>query len=164
MHLQKVRNPRLSALKGIAVVLGIFAAIFAVSIITGLIAPLIGGTASAVIFWGAGALIALWTMRRFILCYSYGLGPNVLRIAFAYGRYERVMTDVYFNNILNAGSLEDMRTRYPDARVTRASLSACPIPTLALAVRDDGKPAIYLLQPDDTIRAALEEVAKKNRK
>lgn len=164
MHLQKVRNPRLSTLKGIGVVLGIFAAIFVVSIITGLITPLIGEIPAAIIFWGVGILIALWTMRRFILCYSYGLGPNVLRIAFAYGRYERLMTDVYFNNILNAGSLEDMRARYPDARVTRASLRACPIPTLALAVRDNGKPAIYLLQPDDTIRSTLEEVAKKNRK
>lgn len=164
MHIQKVRSPKLNALKGVGVVLGIFAAIFVVSIVTELLTPLIGGIASAVVFWGVGALIALWTMRRFILSYTYGLGPNVLRIAFSYGRYERVMTDIYFNNILNAGALDDMRARYPDARVNRAALPACTIPTLAVAVRDNGKSAIYLLQPDDTIRAKLEEVAKKNRK
>lgn len=164
MHLQKVRSPRLSALKGLGVVLGIFAAIFAVSIVTGLLTPVIGSIAATVAFWAAGLLIALWTMRRFILSYTYGLGPNVLRIAYAYGRYERVMADIYFNNILNAGSLGDMRTRYPNARVNRATRPACAIPTLAVAARDNGAPAIYLLQPDDTIRAAIEETARKNRK
>lgn len=164
MHLQKIQNPRLNTLKGIGVVLGIFAGILAVSIVTELLAPFIGGIASAVIFWGAGALIALWTMRRFILSYTYGLGPNVLRIAFSYGRYERVMTDIYFNNILNAGSLDDMRARYPGARVNRATRSACTIPTLAVAARDNGKPAIYLIQPDEVIRATIEETARKNRK
>lgn len=164
MHIQKVQNQRLNALKGIGVVVGIFVAIYAVSIVTSLLTPAIGSLAASIVFWAAGILIALWTMRRFILSYSYGLGSNVLRVAYAYGRYERVMTDIYFNNILNAGGLEDMRARYPGARVNRATRPGCAIPALAVAVRDNGATAIYLLQPDETIRAALEETARKNRK
>lgn len=164
MHQQKIRSPRLNILQGLGAVLGILAAIFAASVITTMLIPLIGNTAATIIFWGVGVVTALWTMRRFVLSYTYVLGPNVLRISFAYGRYERVMNDIYFNNIFNAGSLADMRARYPSARVNRATRPACAFPELAIAVRDDGKPAIYLLQPDETIRAALEEVAKKNRK
>lgn len=164
MHIQKVQSPRLSVLKGIGAVTGIIAVIFAASVITSLLVPLIGSMGATIIFWAVGVLAALWTMRRFVLSFSYGLGPNVLRVAYAYGRYERVMTDIYFNNILNAGSLEDMRARYPNARVNRATRPACSIPELAVAARDNGVPAIYLLQPDDVIRAAIEETAKKNRK
>ena len=164
MHQQKIRSPRLNILQGIGAVLGILLVIFAASVITSMLIPLIGNTAATILFWVIGVGTALWTMRRFILSYTYVLGPNLLRISFAYGRYERVMNDLYFNNILNAGSLADMRARYPSARINRATRPACPFHELALAVRDDGQPAIYLLQPDETIRAALEEIAKKNRK
>ena len=164
MHQQKICSPRLNILQGLGAVLGILAVIFAASVITSMLVPVIGNTAATIIFWAIGVSVALWTMRRFVLSYTYALGPNVLRISFAYGRYERVMNDLYFNNILNAGTLEDMRARYPSARVNRATRPACAFPELAIAVRDDGKPAIYLLQPDETIRETIEDVAKKNRK
>ena len=164
MHLQKVQNRKLSPLKGLCAVLGIFAALFALTFITQLLIPLVGEAFSSLLFWGLGALVALWTMRRFILTFSYGLGSNMLRIAYAYGRYERVMVDLYFNNILNAGALSDMRSRYPSARVNRATRPACDIEHLAVAARDNGVISIYLLQPDPVIRSTLEEVARKNRK
>ena len=164
MHLQKIRNRKLGALKGLGVVLAIFAALFVVTFITQLLIPFIGEGPSSLLFWGVGALIALWTMRRFVLTYSYGLGTNVLRVTFAYGRYERVMADLYFNNILNAGALDDMRARYPNAKVNRATRPGCEIEHLAVAAKDNGVVSIYLLQPDGVIREKLEEVAKKNRK
>lgn len=164
MHLQKIRNRKLGALKGLGVVLAIFAALFVVTFITQLLIPFIGEGPSSLLFWGVGALIALWTMRRFVLTYSYGLGTNVLRVTFAYGRYERVMADLYFNNILNAGALDDMRARYPNAKVNRATRPGCEIKHLAVAAKDNGVVSIYLLQPDRVIREKLEEVAKKNRK
>lgn len=164
MHLHKVRNRPLTTLKGIGVVLALVGVILLDSLITGLLIPWTGELVCAILFWGIGILVALWTMRRYVLTYSYGLGPNLLRVAFAYGRWERVMSDIYFNNILNAGSLEDMRARYPDARVNRATRPGCEIPSLAVAARDNGVTAIYLLQPDDIIREKLEETARKNRK
>ena len=163
MHLQKVRNRPLKAIQGLGVVLGIFAALFLLTFITQILTPFIGELAASVIFWGLGALVALWTMRRFVLTYSYALGSNLVRISHAYGRYERVMVDLYFNNILNAGTLDDMRARYPGARVNRATRPGCDIEPLAVAARDNGVTAIYLLQPDDVIRPVLEETARKNR-
>lgn len=164
MHLQKVQNRKLSVLQGLGAVLGIFAALVALTFITQLLIPLIGEGPSSLLFWGLGALVALWTMRRFVLTYTYGLGTNMLRIAYAYGRYERVMVDLYFNNILNAGTLSDMRARHPNARVNRATRPACDIEPLAIAARDNGVVSIYLLQPDSKIRETLEGVAKKNRR
>ena len=164
MHLQKVRSRKLGALKGLGVVAGIFAVLFALTFITQILIPFIGEGWASLLFWGLGALVALWTMRRFVLTYSYGLGTNMLRVTFAYGRYERVMVDLYFNNILNAGTLSDMTTRYPSARVNRATRPGCDISPLAVAARDNGVTSIYLLQPDEVIRAKLEEVARKNRK
>jgi len=164
MHLQKVRNQPLKALQGLGVVLGIFAALLVLTFVTQLLIPLAGELAASLIFWGLGVLAALWTMRRFILTFSYGLGTNVLRIAYAYGRYERVMVDLYFNNIRQTGDLDALRARYPNARVNRATRPGCPIPTLAVAARDNGVTAIYLLQPDEIIRKALEDAAKRNNK
>lgn len=164
MHLQKVQNRKLSALKGLGVVAGIFAALVVLTLLTQVLSALVSELAGSVIFWVGGIAIALWTMRRFILTYTYALGTNMIRIAYAYGRYERVMVDLYFNNILNAGTLDEMRDRYPSARVNRATRPACDLEPLAVAARDNGATAIFLLQPDSVIREALEEVAKKNRK
>lgn len=164
MHLHKVQNPPIKPLKGLAVVVGLIAVIVAANLLSQLIAPLIGNVPAAIAFYGVGVLAALWTMRRYILKYTYLLESNILHITFAYGRYERSMADIYLNNILNAGSLEDMRARYPNARVSKATRPACPTPALAIACKDGGSPAIYLLQPDEVIRETLEEVARKNRK
>ncbi len=164
MHLHKVQNPPIKPLKGLAVVVGLIAVIVAANLLSQLAAPLIGNVPAAIAFYGFGVLAALWTMRRYILKYTYLLENNILHITFAYGRYERSMADIYLNNILNAGSLEDMRARYPSARVSKATRPACPTPALAIACKDGGSPAIYLLQPDEVIREKLEEVARKNRK
>lgn len=160
MHTQKVQNPPLKAIQGIGVVAGVVAALFLGSVLAALLTPLIGSTLASVAFWALGIAVALWVMRRFVLTYTYDLGPNLLRISFSYGRYQRDMADIYFNNILNAGDLQDMRARYPNARVNRAVRPGCPLEPLAVACKD----AIYLLQPDPEIRQVLEAHARKNRK
>lgn len=161
MHLHKVQNQPLKPAKGFAVVVALIAAIVAVNFLTQLLAPLIGGLGATILFYGFGILAALWTMRRYVLKYTYLLESNILHITFAYGRFERSMADIYLNNVLATGSLEDMRARYPNARVARATRPACPIPTLALACKYGGSPAIYLLQPDEEIRKALVDAARK---
>lgn len=160
MHLQKVQNRKLSAAKGLLVVLGIFAALFVLTLISQLLSALVSELAGSILFWGGGVGVALWTMRRFVLTYTYALGTNMMRICYAYGRYERVMTDLYFNNILRIGTLEDMRARYPDARVNRATRPTCPHESLAVVARDNGAPAIFLLQPDEEIKNALIAVVR----
>lgn len=164
MHLQKVQNPPLNALQGGLVVVGLVAAIVVDSLVFRLLAPLLGDTASTLLFWAVGLLIALWTMRRFVMGYSYGMNGSTLRITFSYGRYERLMMDVYLNNVLYTGTLDQMRSRYPNARVRRAIRAKCPIEPLAVAHRDGDSAAILLIQPDETIREALETAARNRKK
>lgn len=164
MHLQKVQNRPLKTLQGIGVVAALLAVLLVLTFVTQLLIPLTGELVSSILFWGCGVFIALWTMRRYVLTFSYGLSASLLRVSYAYGRYERVMSDIYLNNILNAGALDDLRARYPNARVNRATRPTCPIAPLAIACKDDGRVAIYLLQPDEKIREVLMETAKKNRK
>lgn len=164
MYQHTVRNRKLSPLQGIGVVALLLAAVFADSLLTKLIAPLTGDGAAALVFWALGILLALWTMRRFVLAYSYSLNSNMLRITYAYGRYQRAMAEIYLNNILSAGALEDVRRRYPDARVSRATRPTCPLEPLAVACRNNGRAEIFVLQPDEKIRQVLMERAKQNRK
>ena len=51
-----------------------------------------GFTAGIIV--GLGVLLALWTMRRFVLSYSYAMNANLLRITHAYGRYQRPMAEL----------------------------------------------------------------------
>ena len=163
MHLTKVSPPKLSPLKGLLAIACIVAAIIADWFLAQAIGLLLGQTAVAVAFWGVGMVVALFAMRRYVLSYSYIMSGTLLRISFAYGRYERVMTDIYFNNVLFAGSVEDAKRRYPGARVNKAYLKRAPLGTMAIACRDNGKPTIYVIQPDDVIRERLSATGKKKK-
>ena len=165
MHQHKVRSRPLSALQGIAVVLGVVAAGLVDALLANLLSRVAPALVSTTVFWGLGAVLALWVMRRFVLSYSYILSSSLIRVSYAYGRYERVMTDIYRNNILACGTLEEMREHYPGAKVNHADLKGCDLPTLTVACRDDGKPALYVLQPDEEIREAiLKSVPAKKKK
>ena len=160
MHLHRVKNNPLKPLQGLLTVLLLVGAVLLDSLLFSLITPLLGEGNAALMCWVLGVLIALWTMRRFVLTYSYGLSSTLLRICFAYGRYERTMEDIYLNNIVFAGTPEAVRAKYPSARVHRAVRPGCPIPHYAIAYRNDGRICIMLLQPDDKIREALLAAAK----
>ena len=155
MHLQKVTNPPLKPLQGLLAVFGLLAALLLDSALCRLLSLAVGDAISAAVFWIVGIVIALWAMRRYVLAYSYGLTSKLLRVTFAYGRYERLMLDLYLNNIVLAGAPDDVKRRYPDARVQRAVCSRNPLEVLAIAHRDNGRISILLLQPDSTISATL---------
>lgn len=161
MHQQTVKNPPLKAWKGVLVVVGLLAALLLISTAVQLLTPLIGGTLSAVLFWGLGAGVALWTMRRYVLAYSYAANSNTLQITFAYGRYRRLMEEIYFNNMYRSGDLDALKKRYPGARVHRATRPGCEYPEFSVAYRNNGKTDIIVLQPDETLKAILIENTKK---
>lgn len=164
MHQQIVKNQPLKTWQGLLVVVGIIAAILLDSLITGLITPLVGGAIAAVFFWGAGILVALWTMRRFVLSYSYVLSGTALKITHIYGRYQRPMEDVYLNTLLACGTPEEMRKRFSGARVSRAVRPKCDLEHFAIAYTSGGNTRILILQPDETIREALTQRARKKGK
>lgn len=163
MHQQTVKNPPLKAWQGILVVVGLLAALFLVSALVQLLAPVIGNSLSALLFWGLGIAVALWTMRRYVLAYSYAANSNTLQITFAYGRYRRLMEEIYFNNLYHTGTLEEMKKRYPGARVNRATRPGCEHAELAVAYRNNGKTAIIVLQPDEILRQTIIDHIKKKK-
>ena len=156
MYVQKVRSPAMGALRGIAVVLGIVLAVFVDLYLTRLLTLLLPEPVCGALFWVIGIAIALWALRRYILCYSYAVTDSLLRISYAYGRYERLMSDLYFNNMSCFGPVEEVKKRYPNARVDRATRPGCPLEPMAIACRDGGQTRIYIIQPDDTVRAKLD--------
>ena len=163
MHLQKIRR-RTTALQGILAILAAVAAVALDGFLTSRLRPLLGGPIAAALFWIVGVVLALVMMRRFVLSYAYLLAPGMVRVSFAYGRMERLMLDLYLNNVRYIGTLEEMKKRCPGARVTRATLPDAAYAPLAVAHRDDGKMAILLISPDDEIREALEKTVRARKK
>lgn len=163
MYRQLNRRPPIKGLRGLLVVLGIVAAVWLDSMLAQLLAGL-NELVAAVLFWGLGALVALYVLRRFVMGYSYAISSTLLRVSHNYGRYERLMEDVSLNSIVCSGEPESVAKRCPDARVRRAVLRQNPAPAFAVAYRDDGKIRILHLQPDERVRAALEAAGKNGKK
>ena len=161
---QRVRNQPLSGLRGIAVVLFCFLFVVADSILVTLLSPMIGDALSSLIFWAIGIAAIMWLMWFFVLAYVYTADSTKLCITRAYGKRQRMAEEIYFNNILYSGTLEQLRARYPNARVRRATRRQCTIEPLAIAYRDGDKVAIYVLQANEEIRPLLLSAAKGKRK
>ena len=153
MHQQRVQNPKLKPLIGFLVIVGIVAAVLLDSFLAQLLTALVSEKVAAIVFWALGLCIAMFVLRRFVLSYSYLLSGSVLRVSHAYGRYERLIDDVYLNTLVAFGSPEELKRRYPDARVQRAVL----LETRAVVYRNDQKLSMILFQPDETICKTLEE-------
>lgn len=162
MHQHRVQNPKLNPVKGLLVVIGLVAAVMLDSYLAQLLTAFVSELVAAVAFWGVGVLIALYALRRFVLAYSYQLSASLLRVSHAYGRYERLIEDVYLNTVVAAGSPEELTRRYSDARVHRAVMKGCGLETFAIAYRSDGRTQLFVLQPDEKIREALIAAAKRN--
>jgi LPXTG-motif cell wall-anchored protein len=96
MHQQTVKNPPLKFGKGILAVATLMVMVIADSVLTQMLEPWLGAGTAVVIFWALGALIAMYAMRRYVMSFSYAANSNMLQITFAYGRYRRMMEEIYF--------------------------------------------------------------------
>lgn len=161
---QKVQNPPLKPLRAMGVVIGIVAVLVIDSYLCQLLSLVVASGTATVVFYAVGVLVALWVMRRFILSYSYAMNDTVMRIAFNYGRYQRLMGDIYLSNLVACGTLEEMKQRFPSVRVRRAVLPKCTLEHFAVVTKSSSETFIYLLQPSDEIRAALKDAVRANRK
>ena len=163
MHQQTVKNPPLKFGKGILAVATLMIMVMADSVLTQMLEPWLGAGTAVVIFWALGALIAMYAMRRYVMSFSYAANSNMLQITFAYGRYRRMMEEIYFNNMLYSGSLEDMKKRCPGARVNRATRPGCELEEFAVAYRSNGKPCIMVLQPDEKMKEIIVQATRKKK-
>ena len=164
MHRQRVSNPPIKAVQGLVIVVGLLAVLLLDSAVTRLLTGVIGSTASALLFWTVGVGVALWTMRRYVLAYSYELTGTMLQITFAYGRYERAMAEVYLNSVLFTGTPEQAKQRYPDSRKQAAIRPRCGIEPMAVVYSDGRGTVILTIQPDEKIREALNGAARGKKK
>ena len=159
---QKVQNRRPDALRGIGIIFGAALAVLAGSALFSRLERWIGA-ASSIGFILYGGAIAWFLMDRYVLGFIYTAAGGVLRVCRFYGRRERFMADVRLDDVLAYGAPEDVKARFPAARVTRATRPQCPFAPMALAYRQAGEPAILVLQPDDAMRARLVEDIRKYR-
>ena len=153
---QRVRNRQPTALQGVGLILLIALAVLAGSAFFTLMQKRIGVLSSA-LFIAYGCAIAWALLNWYALTFVYTANADCLRVCRAYGKRERFMVDVWLNRVLAYGAPEDVKRRYPDARVYRATRSECAFEPLALAYRDSDRTAILVLQPDDAMRAFLLE-------
>ena len=151
---QELRNPRPDALRGAGIVALAVLAVLGGSVVFSRLAPRLGALAS-VGFIAYGCAVAWWLLNRYVLGFVYTASADCLRVCRVYGKRERFMLDVWLNTRLAWGSEADMKKRWPDAHVDRATRSGCDLPPLALAYRRDGKPAILVIQPDEAMRRHL---------
>ena len=151
---QKVQCRPLNGLRGVALVLGVLVAAFIGDTFFSMLQS-VAGKAASLGFILYGCSVAWFLLTRFVLGFVYTANDSCLRVCRTYGRRERFMCDVWFNSLLAMGSPEDMRARFPGAKVSRAIRYQCALAPLALAYKDDGKAAILIIQPDDTLRARL---------
>lgn len=154
MHEQRVEHRSMKGVRGFALVALTALAVLAGSSFFAFLERYIGNAAS-LLFILYGCLIAWLLLDRFVLSFVYSCSNGCLRVRRAYGKRQRPMADVWLNGVQACGSLDDMRKRFPGAKVHRAVKQGCPIEPLAVAYNDAGKTAILLLQPDEPLRRMI---------
>ena len=152
---QSLQNKPPGALKGIALVLSVLAALAAGSWAFSLLGQRIGSAATA-LFIAYGGAIAWLLLRYVVMGFHYTLDGGCLSIERTYGRRRRPVCDVYLGRVRAYGTVGEVEKRMGSApRQIRATLWRCEHETLALWTQRSDGAAIVLIQPDDAMREAL---------
>ena len=160
---QRLQNRQPDAIQGIGVVLGAALAAFAGSALCTRLEPLIGAMSSA-LFIAYGCAVAWFLLNWFAMSYIYTASGDCLRLCRSYGKRERFIADIRFGQVTAYGAPEELKRRFPGARVVRATRRQCDFAPLALAYKADGRDCIAVLQPDDAMRAHIVAGIRGNKK
>lgn len=157
---QRVTSKPVAGMRGVALI-----ALIAASVIVGSnFFYFLGrwiGSVSSILFILYGMFIAWLLLDWYIKGYIYTCGNGCLRVCRTYGKYERFMADIWLNGVQACGTLDDMKRRFPKAKVQRAVKPECTLEQLAVAYNDAGKTAIMVLQPDAAMREAIVKAVRK---
>ena len=151
---QRIRNRQPDALRGAGLILLIALAVLAGSAFFSRLENRLG-TLSSLLFIAYGCAIAWFLLDWYALSFIYTATDDVLRICRAYGKRERFAADIWLNRVVAWGTPEDMKQRYPQAKVLRATRAQCPFAPLALVYKDSDSLAMAVIQPDDAMREHL---------
>ena len=158
---QTVAHKKIGTLHGLLLVVGLIVILVLLNyLVLGFLATYIGNGASSLAFWALGGLIAWGVLRIYIVKYTYEMGDEVLRLTRAYGKRERLIDDIYLNNLLFLGKPEDAVKRFPNARRVKAVHAKGEYPVVALAYRASDGNYIALVQANDELKVALRERIK----
>ena len=159
---QKLQNRQPNALQGVGIVALAALAVLAGSAFFTRLAQRIG-TLSSLLFIAYGCAVAWFLLNWYGMSYLYTANDDCLRVCRAYGRRERFVADVWLNRVLAYGAPEEMKARYPRARVVSATRAQCEFEALALVYMDGDRTAIIVLQPDGPMREHLLGAIRKKR-
>lgn len=160
MYQQKIQDKSLKGLKGVLLVLVVLVAALAGSAFFTLLGSRIGNAAS-IAFIVYCCLIAWFLLSYYVMGFVYTTDGDCLRICRTYGKRERFMCDVWFTSVQAYGRFEDVRKRFPQARVESATKKQCVLDQFAVAYETGDKIAILLIQPDETMKGKIISALKK---
>lgn len=161
IHQQSVKNKPLSNLAGLAIIVGIVALLYCVTIILRAFQNRFGlsYSSASVLLWVIGGAMAFVMVYDRVLSYRYTLNGTTLSLDRLYGQYIRHARDIMFRMIEDFGEPEEMKQKYPGAHHERFVRRQCNLPEMAIVHISDRKRYISVIQPDEAIRSAIENRA-----
>lgn len=160
MYQQKVRGQSLDGIKGVLLIVAVLAAALVGSAFFTLLGKTVGNAAS-IAFIAYCCLLAWFLLTYYVMGFVYATDGSCLRVCRTYGKRERFMCDVWFTSVQAYGDPENVRKRFPEARVESAVKKQCTLKTFALAYETDNKIVILHIQPDDRMKGKIIAALKK---
>ena len=158
---QRIQNKQPGLLTGILLVIGIAAFFIVLNLVSTAVQLYVNGTLGFLLFWGLGAAAVWLLLSQVVMAYQYTWNGMVLRVERVYGKRARYAGDIALRHLTGMGTLEEMKRRFPGAKVTKALRRQCPLEPLAVAFRDaDNVQRIFVIQPNDELREKLDEAMK----
>jgi hypothetical protein len=165
---QRLANPKLKWWKGILLILGIVAILFAMQFAAAAYTYFSGfenaPVQASVAFLIFGIALAFLVLRNFIMEYEYTLEGLSFQIDRIYGGMRpRMAIQIVTRKITFVGTPEEAQAKYPGAHPSSFTRSKAGIEVLVVAYEDKNGVRLINVQPDKKMRARLFEIAKENK-
>ena len=158
---QVVEHKKLGAVQGALLIVGLVAILVVLNYLCAVhLSALIGYQPASLVFWVAGALIAMQMLRVYVVKYEYEMDEDVLRLNRSYGKRPRHIEDVYLNRLLFVGGVDEAKKRYPQARKVSAKHDNVDLPVTAVVYRTADDIHVAHIQASEELRARLLARAK----
>ena len=160
MYRQIVKDTSLKGFKGTLLVAAVLAAALVGSALFSMLGKVIGSV-SSIAFIAYCCLLAWFLLSYYIMGFVYATDGKCLRICRIYGKRERFTCDVWLNTVQAYGKPEEIKKRFPEARLESAVKKQCNLNMFAIAYKTDDKIVILNIQPDEKMKEKLIEALRK---
>lgn len=160
MYRQEVKDKSLAGPKGTLLVLAVLAAAVLGSAFFTMLGKRMGNV-SSIAFIAYCCLIAWFLLSYYVMGFVYSTDGNCLRICRTYGKRERFVCDVWLSTVQAYGDPEEVRKRFPEARIENAVKKQCGYEVFAIAYKSDDKNVILHFQPDAAMKQKILAALKK---